>query len=106
MCGVKKKQDLLQQFNELRQGLNDVPALLQPTSMAQLEDLNLEYYEISPIEQLHDIKGHITNITDEAMAIVNEETREKLANIKTTVLSNDTLRCSDYRKAVILMYIR
>ena len=98
----KRKQDLLQQFNELRQGLNDVPALLQPTPMAQLEDLNLECYEISPIEPLHDTKGHITNITDEAMAIANEETREKLANIKTTVLSKDT---SDYRKAVILMYI-
>ena len=50
--------------------------------MAHLEDLNLEYYEISPIEPLHDIKGHITNIIDEAMAIAHGETLEKLSNIK------------------------
>ena len=33
----KRKQELLEEFNDLRQGLNDVPALLQPTPQAKLE---------------------------------------------------------------------
>ncbi len=54
-----KKPELSEQFDNLRQGLNDVPALLQPTPIqptpnANLHDLNLEKYEISPSEPLHD----------------------------------------------------
>ena len=103
--GKKLKPELTLQFNELRQGLNDVPALLQSTPQAQLKDLNLERYEISPIEPLHDIKGHIGNIIDEAIAVSSGEVLKRLTTIKTAVLSKNTLRCSDYRKAVIMMYM-
>ena len=67
--------------------------------------MNLEKYEISPIEPLHDIKGHLSNIIEEATAIAKGEMLAKLQNIKKAVLSKDTLRCSDYRKAVIIMYM-
>ena len=101
----KRKQELLEEFNALRQGLNDVPALLQPTPQANLEDLNLESYEILPIKPLHDIKGHLSNIIEEAIAIAKGEMLAKLQNIRKAVLSKDTLRCLHYRKAVIIMYM-
>lgn len=84
--------------------MNDVPALLQPTPLTPIEDLNLQHYEISPIEPLHDIKGHLSNLIEEAIAIARGEARTKLENIQSVILSKDTLRCSDYWKAVILMY--
>lgn len=101
--GLKsKKQELSEQFDNLRQGLNDVPALLQPTPNAKLEDMNLEKYEISPSEPLHDIKGHLSNVVEEAISI---EALAKLKNVKKAILSKDTLRCSDYRKAIIVTYM-
>ena len=42
--GRKLKPELSKEFNKLRLGLNNVPALLQPTPKASLEELNLEYY--------------------------------------------------------------
>ena len=33
-------------------------------STATVQSLNLEHYEVSPIEPLHDIKGHIKNVYD------------------------------------------
>lgn len=103
--GRKLKPELATEFNDLRQGLNDVPALLQPTPRVSLEELNLEHYEISPIEPLHDLKGHLGNIIDETMETVRGKALEKLTNIKVAHLTKDTLRCSDYRKAVILIHI-
>ena len=72
---------------------------------AQLDDLNSERYKIFPIEPLHDIKGHLLNMIEEAIAIAEGEALTKLTNIKNDVLSKDTLRCSDYRKVVIMMYM-
>ena len=39
------------------------------TSSSFIEDLYLEKYEISPVEPLHDIKGHIANLIEEAITI-------------------------------------
>lgn len=63
---VKKRPQLEREFDELRKGINNVPALLQLTPQATLASLNLEKYEIFPTEPLHDLKGHIHNIIEES----------------------------------------
>ena len=53
---------------ELREhlgGIQRVPSLLFPNPSATMEDLNLQKYEVIPVEPLHDIKEHISNITKE-----------------------------------------
>lgn len=101
----KLKPELSATFDELRQGINDVPAVLQPTPQSCVSTRLLQMYEISPIEPLHDIKGHIGNVIDETMKAVDGTQLEKLEEIQHTALGKDTVRCADYRKAVIVMYV-
>ena len=55
--------------------------------------------EVFPTEPLHDLKGHIRNLIEEAIKIATGETLQVLEK---TTLSKCTLRGSDYRKALIL----
>lgn len=48
-------------FEELQRGITNVPVLLQGTPNIPLTELGLERYKISPIEPLHDLKGHLCN---------------------------------------------
>ena len=51
--------------NELR-GIQRVPTLLFHTPNTEaFEELNLQFYEISSIEPMHDLAGHIKNILQE-----------------------------------------
>ena len=43
-------------------GLSRAPAMTFGNLTVPLKDLNLENYEISPVEPLHDLKGHIKNV--------------------------------------------
>ena len=43
-------------------GLSQAPAMTFGNTTASLKDLNLERYEISPVEPLHDLKGPIKNV--------------------------------------------
>ena len=54
---------------------------------------------------MYDLKGHLNNIIEETVDITTGEALEKLKAIKKSHLSKDTLICSDFRKAVILIYI-
>ena len=54
----KKRPQLDKDFEELKMGIVSVPALLQTNPTESLESLNLVQYEVSPLEPLHDIKGH------------------------------------------------
>ena len=60
----RKKPILEQDFDDLRLGISNFPALLQESPEATLQSLNLQCYEVSPTEPLHDLKGHII---DEAL---------------------------------------
>lgn len=71
--------------------------------MGLLDSLGLGKYEVEP---LHDLKGHLSNIIEEAMVIGNDELKGVLKLAKETVLSKQTLRGSDYRKALILICIK
>lgn len=101
----KNKPELADIFNDLRRGINDVPALLQPNPQASLASLHLSRFQIAPCEPLHDIKGHLSNVIEETLKTISGESLIKVTHVHDTVLSTDTLRCSDYRKAVVLMYL-
>lgn len=60
-------------------------------------------YEVFPTEPLHDLKGHI-HLIEEVIKKACGETLQILKQVQDAVLSKCTLRCSDYRKAVILIY--
>lgn len=102
----KKKPTLEEEFDSIRLGISNFPALLQDEPQAKLKTLHLENYEVSPTEPLHDLKGHLANIIDETLHIAMGAVREELQKIKAAVLTKETLRCSDYRKAIILMYVK
>ena len=80
-----------------------VPALLQGVPDKPLQDFGLEHYEISPVEPLHDVKGHISNLLDEIRVSLSDEARQKVDSICAAVLNKETLRGSDYRKGAILI---
>ena len=67
----KKKPQLEKQFDELRRGILNVPALIQDIPETPLCEIRLEYYEVSPVEPLHDIKGHLSNLIDELRISLN-----------------------------------
>ena len=58
-AGLKKPQ-LEKSFNEMRTGIANVPALLQP---------NPRKYELVPTEPMHDLKGHFSNAIEESVHV-------------------------------------
>ena len=102
----KKKPALEKDFDELRAGIANFPALLQQNPNVTLQSLNLDHYEISPSEPLHDLKGHLGNIIEEALVVATGDVVVELKKVKMSVLSKETIRASDLRKAVILIYLK
>ena len=100
----KMKPQLEKELRDLQTGTSNVPALLLNTPQASLDSLNLGNYEVFPTEPLHDLKGHMHNILAEVTKAASGETLQILRQVQDTVLNKCTLRCSDYRKAVILIY--
>ena len=101
----KKKPQLQTELEELRRGITNVPALLQNTPNVPLDSIYLHNYEILPTEPLHDIKGHLSNVTDELLAHTTGNVKKKLSSIYSSVLGKETLRCCDYREASILILL-
>ena len=60
--GRRTRPELEKDFDELQRGIVNVPALLQGAPETPLADLCLDRYENSPVEPLHDIKGHLSNL--------------------------------------------
>ena len=102
----KKKAILEQAFDDIRMGITNFPALLQSSPEASLQSLNLQQYEVAPTEPLHDLKGHFANIIEETFAVTTGDTHKILADVKASLLSKETVRCSDLRKAIILIYLK
>ena len=70
-----------------------------------MKQLNLENYEISPVEPLHDIKGHIKNIWDILPVVLQKETKKLFANALKTCFGNKwKIRGCDYRLSVLIIY--
>ena len=88
---------------ELQKGHFNFPALLQPSPQTPLASTNLNQYEVFPTELLNDLKGHFGFLISESIAVAKGKTKEIL-QVDKAVLNKKTLRCSDYQKAIILMY--
>ena len=99
----KRKPQLEKEFDEQKRGIVNVPALLQGVPDKPLHNFSLENYEISPVEPLHDVKGHISNLLEEIRVSLSGEVRQKVDSIWTAVLNKETLRASEYRKGAILI---
>ena len=78
----KLKDELQADPNRLRKGKTNFPLPLQSNPTTSLDDLHLSHYEISPVEPLHDIKGHMANIFAELKKCSHWYTcrREKKSN--------------------------
>ena len=101
-----KKPEMEESFKSIRQGITNIPPLLQPNPTADLETIQLHRYEIAPCEPLHDLKGHFANIIDETEHLLSGNALNAFKQIKAASLDKTTLRCSDYRRAMILMYLK
>ena len=86
-----------------KRGITNVPALWRDVPDKSLAEFGLHFYEIS--EPLHDLKGHLSNIIDENKVLVTGETKDKVDMVFSSVLSKETIRCSDYRKGAILILL-
>ena len=56
------KLELEKEFHTLRKGITNFPALLTSKPQVDLVDQNLDHYEVSTCEPLHDFKGHMANL--------------------------------------------
>ena len=101
----KRKPELERDFDELRRGITNVPALLQGVADRPLAEFSLNHYEISPVEPLHDLKGHLSNIIDEIKVLVTGPAKQRVNSICSSVLAKERLRGSDYRKGAILILL-
>ncbi len=99
----KTKPEMESQLQDLRKGIKSFPALLQPCPESSLTSILIDEYEVSPIEPLHDFKGHMSNLFVELPKHVNTTVATEIEKVRLMVLNKDTLRCVDYRKAAILL---
>ena len=105
MPGNKRKPQLEKEFDELRRGIVNVPALIQGIPETPLSELHLHHYEISPIEPLHDLKGHLSNLIDQVKVAVTGPAKQKIECICSSVLAKETLRGSDYGKGTVIVLL-
>ena len=98
---VIKKTNKTELTKLLKKELEDhirTPALCLNHELKSLEDLNLKNYEVSPIEILHDIKGHIHNIWEVLPEILSDPVKEKFeATLVGCYGSKGKVRGVDYR---------
>ena len=58
---MKQLKAEMKEFQKEMKGLIRVPALCFTHPTKQLEDLNLEHYEIGTVEPMHDLAGNCHN---------------------------------------------
>ena len=66
----RNKCDLTKGLQKEMKGLTRVPALCFTNPTKQLEDMNLEHYEIATVEPMHDISGNSHKILTLIIIIV------------------------------------
>ena len=96
------KTELQVEFNRVKKGFCNFPALATSNPNAGLGDLHLAQYEVAPTEPLHDFKGHMANVVAEVRANTQGVIHEEVEKIYKATLKKDTVRGVDYRKATIL----
>uniref|UniRef100_A0A7M5V8A4 Uncharacterized protein n=1 Tax=Clytia hemisphaerica TaxID=252671 RepID=A0A7M5V8A4_9CNID len=85
-------------------GLCRIPAVCFLNPSLSLERINLKHYEISLIEPLHDIKGHIKNMWELLPKHLSKDMEIFFQNELISILGEkDTYRGSDYRLSALFM---
>ena len=103
----KKKPKLLEILKSTRQDISNLPPLLQPNPTAILGTCWLDQYEISPCEPIHDLKkSFLKHVIEETEHLLSRNELTEFQVIKAALLGKATLWCSDYRKAMILFYLK
>ena len=101
----KKDLDLLLK-SELAVAVRQ-PALSFGDVSEKMANLNLERYEVSPSEPLHDLKGHIKNVWDLLLHHLPIEIKPAFETELVCALGAcDKYRGCDYRLSVICVYER
>ena len=101
------KPELEKELRSHLGGVQRVPSLLFPNPTSTMGDLNLGNYEVIPVEPLHDIKEHISNITKELPKHLTAEEKKLYDEAVEMVLSTkEKLRGSDYRLFIVTLAIQ
>ena len=85
-------------------GVNRLPSLLYG---GHLTIENIPLYEVCPVEPLHDIKGHVTNLWDVIVNFFDEEQKNIFTDtIKACFGNKDKVRGCDYRFSAIVVFLQ
>ena len=83
-------------------GIQRVPSLLYHNPPINFLNKHLAKYEISSIEPMHDICGHIKNIFTELPSVLNENEKKVFNEIYQITIGNKQCKCAcDYRLALL-----
>ena len=101
------KEQLKLSLKHEMKGIHRVPTLLGSGNEERtLEELNLDKYEISPSEPLHDVKGEIANTLEALPDVLSESQKTILEEtLELAFGDKDKKRGCDYRAATILVYL-
>ena len=92
------------QLREEMKGVQRLPALSFPEQDSSMKELNLEQYEVVPVEPPHDLKEHINNVFKELPKHLNDNENSLFEEAVEAVLSiKEKLRGSDYRLCCIVL---
>ena len=100
---TKQRKDKIQNLlTEEMHGIQRLPALLFDNPTNTLNDTNLDQYEISTIEPLHDVGNHIKNIYEEIPLHLPATLRKDLnAIIKASFNDKIEKKTADYRLSLV-----
>ena len=98
----ERKESLMQKIESELTGIHHVPALLFGSASLNLEEFNLDNYEILPVEPLHTITGHAKNLYAEIPFHLSKEERKLFETaVNASFSGKDVKRGADYRKSLI-----
>eukprot|EP00111_Clytia_hemisphaerica_P000865 TCONS_00002532-protein len=102
------KKNLESLLKDFLRGVVRPPALCHGDVMESMESLNLSMYEVSQVEPLHDLKGHIRNVWDLLPSHLPGELKKTFEEKLAFALGEhkDKYRGCDYRISVISVYSR
>ena len=103
----KNKENMNKELKKELRGIQRVPSLCFPNpTIQELTDSNIESYEISSVEPMHDIAGHTKNILAEFGHHLDKEEKQFFDKAYNISFGNrDNNRACDYRRGLIELAI-
>ena len=99
------KKELQERLTDLR-GTSRVPSLLFRSQKQQLDELNLQDYEVLSFETFHIFLNHLAKIlTELPLHMTDVDARLLFKEITNLALKKDKLRATDYRWAILKVTI-